>query len=344
MTLAALRSKLARSLMATLKNTPAAAIAVRAPGQPLARSVVTASTRSQVASSPFLSAAGAASSLSPLRAGALHRAAFSTQVSKKEPTTLGEILADELQTEESLYHRDEILDNIPAGFELVESDGTSLPAPGGRASHSSCLLALHLSCVNTVPRNELRNSLSDQSASSRLFFSYDAAAAAGDSNVELVTTYKGEQVSVVFSITDFKNEDYDDDFEFDDDEDDEDEEEGEEAGAAKSKEEEDLEVDLEDYDDDEFESEPEPVIDFDVHVNKGSETLTFECTTDGSIYSINTVNMSNEAAAEDKIEYEGPNFEDLEENLQEGFFEYVQFLPLTHSHSHRTPAITQEKR
>jgi len=126
MALAALRSKLARSLLASLKNTPATTSAMRAPGLPLARTVATASTRSPVASSPFLSAAGAASSRSPLRAGALHRVAFSTQVSKKEPTTLGEILADELQTEESLYHRDELLDRIPAGFELVESDGTPL--------------------------------------------------------------------------------------------------------------------------------------------------------------------------------------------------------------------------
>jgi len=136
-----------------------------------------------------------------------------------------------------------------------------------------------------------------------------------------VTTYKGEQVSVVFSITDFKNEEYDDDFDFDDDEDDE--EAVEEEGEGKGKDEGDLEVDLEDYDDDDYESEPEPVIDFNVHISKGSETLTFECTTDGSIYSINTVNMSNEEAEEDKIEYEGPNFEDLEENLQEGFFEYL---------------------
>ena len=48
-----------------------------------------------------------------------------TSVSKKVPTTLGEILADELKTETSLYHRDEMLDAIPQGFKLLETDGDS---------------------------------------------------------------------------------------------------------------------------------------------------------------------------------------------------------------------------
>ena len=32
----------------------------------------------------------------------------------------------------------------------------------------------------------------------------------------------------------------------------------------------------------------------------------------------------------DKLEYEGPNFEDLEENLQEAFFEYLHERGITY--------------
>ena len=42
--------------------------------------------------------------------GSARSANFATSVSKRTPTTLGEILSEELKTEETLYYRDEILD------------------------------------------------------------------------------------------------------------------------------------------------------------------------------------------------------------------------------------------
>ena len=216
-----------------------------------------------------------------------------TSVSKKVPTTLGEILADELKTETSLYHRDEMLDAIPQGFKLLETDG--------------------------------------------------------DSNMELVTQYKGEDIAVVFSITEFRNEEsgFDDDFgeedfmdSFEDDDVQESEKKGEKIAASED--------DDDEYDDedDEFEEEPEPAIDFNVHIGKGKKTLTFECTTDGNIYSINTVNISNEDDSADKVEYEGPNFEDLEENLQEGFFDYLHERGINYDFARYlfTVAIDKEQR
>ena len=130
--------------------------------------------------------------------------------------------------------------------------------------------------------------------------------------MELNAEHKNESISVVFSITEFRTDDAD----FADFDDMEEEEEGGEAGGEEAGE-------NDEDDDDDYEEEPEPSIDFNVHVTKGEETLTFECTTDGSIYTINTVNMSRENTPMERLEYEGPNFDDLEENLQEGFFEYL---------------------
>jgi len=188
--------------------------------------------------------------------GSARSANFATSVSKRTPTTLGEILSEELKTEETLYYRDEILDSLPAGFELIQSDG--------------------------------------------------------DSSMELNAEHKNESISVVFSITEFRTDDAD----FADFDDMEEDDEGGEAGGEEAGE-------YDEDDDDDYEEEPEPSIDFNVHVTKGEETLTFECTTDGSIYTINTVNMSRENTPMERLEYEGPNFDDLEENLQEGFFEYL---------------------
>ncbi|QDZ18071.1 mitochondrial glycoprotein [Chloropicon primus] len=210
-------------------------------------------------------------------------AGLCTSVSKKTPTTLGEILSEELKTEESLYYKDELIDSVPAGFELTQTDG--------------------------------------------------------DSSMELSTEYKGETVAVVFSITEFRSDEGDFD-NLDDYEDDEDEP-AEGAGAVAPGED-----DFEDDDDDNYEEEPEPSIDFNVHIGKGKETLTFECTTDGSIYTINTVNISNEDSPMERLEYEGPNFEDLEENLQEGFFEYLHERGIDYEFARYlfTVAIDKEQR
>ena len=203
-------------------------------------------------------------------------------MSKKSPTTLGEILTEELKTEKSLYYRDEILDGVPAGFQLKETDG--------------------------------------------------------DSSLELVTEYKGETIAVVFSITEFRTEE--EDYDFDDFEEDEDEEdEGGKKGEIESGDQDESGAD----DDDDYEEEPDPSIDFNVHVTKGKDTLTFECTTDGSIYSINTVNISSEDAPMDKLEYEGPNFEDLEENLQEGFFEYLHERGIDYEFSRYLFTVAMDK-
>ena len=231
--------------------------------------------RAPVSQTRLVTAGGSAA-----RVGGGHGRQLSTMVSKKTPTTLGEILDEEIKAEKKLYHKDEFLDAVPAGFKVVDSDG--------------------------------------------------------DSSMELISEYQGEQIAVTFSITDFKNEESDyGDFDFDDDEDDEDVEDEQEENQVEGKEETEAkeeEGDDEDFEDEdeEYDEEPEPSIDFNVHIGKGKETLTFECTTDGTLYSINTVNMSNEESQMDVLEYEGPNFEDLEEPLQEAFFEYLHERGITY--------------
>mmetsp|Transcript_10504 Transcript_10504/g.26654 ORF Transcript_10504/g.26654 Transcript_10504/m.26654 type:complete len:273 (+) Transcript_10504:156-974(+) len=128
---------------------------------------------------------------------------------------------------------------------------------------------------------------------------FTLTASPGDCQLELSKTYNGESISVVLSVTDFTDEiiDYGDE-DFDD-------EEGQEA------------------DEDGIYEEEETTIVFNVHVTKDNKTLTFECNTDGIAFEVENIQLADDDGPLDVIEYEGPNFNDLEDDLQDGFIDYL---------------------
>lgn len=134
----------------------------------------------------------------------------------------------------------------------------------------------------------------------------------GDAEVTLSRTYgEDEEVHVTFIA---QEEPYDDDY-------DDFEEDFEDDSEDASEEDDDDVVDEEDFTD-------EIAIDFNVVVNSvdGNSQLEFDCVTDGEIIEIK--NVSFESYDENSpmlgTPYTGPNFEDLEESVQDKFHEYLE--------------------
>lgn len=133
----------------------------------------------------------------------------------------------------------------------------------------------------------------------------------GDAEVSLSRTYgEDEEVHVTFVAQEepYDDDDYDN---FDDDF---------EGDSEDATEDDDV------IDDDDFSDEI--AIDFNVIVNKadGNSHLEFDCVTDGEIIEIK--NISFESYDENNpmlgTPYTGPNFEDLEESVQDKFHEYLE--------------------
>ena len=156
---------------------------------------------------------------------------------------------------------------------------------------------------------------------------FQVTEASGDAKVTLRRALGGEEITVVFDCIqegeEFLEEDPEEGFPFLDD--------GEEgrqgpggAGAAGG----DAESEEGFEEEDEGDFEGMEFVDFNVHVRKGDRELVFECIADIGGYTINQVRMEGEAfaaaAAGAGVPYPGPEFETLDEELQEAFVEFLE--------------------
>eukprot|EP00197_Chlamydomonas_leiostraca_P009686 CAMPEP_0202866046 /NCGR_PEP_ID=MMETSP1391-20130828/7104_1 /ASSEMBLY_ACC=CAM_ASM_000867 /TAXON_ID=1034604 /ORGANISM="Chlamydomonas leiostraca, Strain SAG 11-49" /LENGTH=244 /DNA_ID=CAMNT_0049545955 /DNA_START=16 /DNA_END=750 /DNA_ORIENTATION=+ len=77
----------------------------------------------------------------------------------------------------------------------------------------------------------------------------------------------------------------------------------------------------------EFESDAEEetlnTVVFNVHVNKKDTSLVFECESDGTFVAINHVSLEPKAGIESESTYTGPVFDELDENLQREFRDFI---------------------
>ena len=138
----------------------------------------------------------------------------------------------------------------------------------------------------------------------------------GDCQLELTKQHGEEKISIIFSVTDFQDDEISDFIDEDDEDYDED---GSRDALDKDL---NLEEGEEEYDD--YESEESVAsLTFNVHVSKGEKTLTFECSTDGFSFEVENITLLSNGAPLDVVEYEGPNFADLEDVVQDAFIDYL---------------------
>ena len=204
----------------------------------------------------------------------------------------------------------------PAGFGRLLVAGAE--APGGDGGLSEVLQTELQACREDYQQSPMLGEGPE---------GFQVTEASGDAKVTLRRALGGEEITVVFDCIqegeEFLEEDPEEGFPFLDD--------GEEgrggpgsAGAAGGDAE--GEEGFEEEDDGDFEGME--FVDFNVHVRKGDRELVFECIADIGGYTVNQVRMEGEAfaaaAAGAGVPYPGPEFETLDEELQEAFVEFLE--------------------
>ncbi|MCL7047348.1 hypothetical protein MKW94_023615 [Papaver nudicaule] len=149
-----------------------------------------------------------------------------------------------------------------------------------------------------------KESVKHEAAKAPRDFAFEIEDKPGNETITLTRKYKGEEIKVTVHMSEDLG-----DFE-------EDEEEEKEGEAEKDKDEEE--------EDDEEESDPR-YVELVVNVSKKSEpTLEFSVTAEADGITINSLAVKYPNASDEDIPYAGPEFEDLDENLKEAFYDYLE--------------------
>lgn len=189
-------------------------------------------------------------------------------------------------------------------------------APGGDGGLSEVLQAELQACRDDYQESPLLTAGPE---------GFQITEASGDAKVTLRRALGDEDISVVFDCIqegeEFLDEvDEDDDFPFEDAEADAEPARGRLDGTGAEGDEEGYEEGDDDFEGMEF-------VDFNVHVRKGDFELVFECLADIGGFQINQVRMEGAAfavAEAEGVPYPGPEFNTLDEELQEAFVEFLE--------------------